>query len=274
MTKLLEGKRALITGAGRGIGAAVALAFAREGADVVLAARSREELEGIAAQAEARGVRAAIVPVDLGDAAQVGQLADDALAAFGGLDIFVNNAATETRLAPFLEISPADWERTQSINFGAAITLLRRIGREFVAQKSGNVIIMSSIRGTSGVPMGSGYATTKAALNSIAKTLACEWGPAGVRVNAILPGPVLTRAVRNALHDDPALLDYFGKIAPLKGWSVPDNIADPAVFLASDMARAITGHLLVIDAGLTAILQDAFVTGTPEAMSAASSSTG
>ncbi len=271
MTKLLEGKRALITGAGRGIGAAVALAFAREGADVVLSARSSDELHEVAAQATALGVRAKVLPADLGDARQVVGLGEDALAAFGGLDIFVNNAAMENVLEPFLKISPTEWERTQAINFGAAITLLRKIGERFVAQNSGNVIIMSSIRGTSGVPMGSGYATTKAALNSITRSLACEWGPANVRVNAILPGPVLTQAVRSALKDDPALLDYFGQIAPLKGWNMPANIADPAVFLASDMARSITGHLLVVDAGLTAILQDAFVVGSPTLMEDASS---
>jgi len=271
MAKLLEGKRALITGAGRGLGAAVAVAFAREGADVALAARSRNELEEVAAQVEAHGVRAAVLPVDLSDRAQVEKLAADALAVFGGLDIFMNNAAMESVLRPFLEIPEDEWDRTQEINFGAAIMLLRRIGARFVEQKSGNVIIMSSIRGTTGVPMGSGYATTKAALNSITRTLAVEWGPAGVRVNGILPGPVLTPGVRFALNDNKSLLDYFGNIAPLKGWNMPEKVADPAVFLASDMSRAITGHLLVVDQGLTAILQDAFATATPEATRAMSS---
>ncbi|MFA5632036.1 MAG: SDR family oxidoreductase [Porticoccaceae bacterium] len=269
MAKLLEGKKALITGAGRGLGAAIAVAFAREGADVALAARSRNELEEVAAQVEKHGVRAAVLPVDLRDRQQVEKLADDALSVFGGLDIFMNNAAMESTLRPFLDIPEDEWDSTQEINFGAAIILLRRIGARFVEQKSGNVIIMSSIRGTSGVPMGSGYATTKAALNSITKSLAVEWGPAGVRVNGILPGPVLTPGVRAALEDNPALLEYFGNIAPLKGWNMPDKVADTAVFLASDMSRAITGHLLVTDQGLTAILQDAFTMVSTEAMQAA-----
>lgn len=272
MARLLEGKRALITGAGRGLGAAVAIAFAREGADVALAARSRNELEEVAAQVEAHGVRAAVLPVDLSDRKQVEKLAADALSVFGGLDIFMNNAAMESVLRPFLEIPEEEWDKTQEINFGAAIMLLRKIGARFVEQKSGNVIIMSSIRGTSGVPMGSGYATTKAALNSITQTLAVEWGPSGVRVNAILPGPVLTPGVQFALNGNQALLDYFGNIAPLKGWNMPDKVADPAVFLASDMSRAITGHLLVIDQGLTAILQDALAMSSPDAMRAMSSS--
>jgi NAD(P)-dependent dehydrogenase (short-subunit alcohol dehydrogenase family) len=266
VTKVLQGKRALITGAGRGIGAAVALAFAREGADLVLSARSRNELDAMADQVRALGVRATVLTCDVGVTKEVDKLGEDALAAFGGLDILISNAAFSGALAPFLDISAEDWNRTQATNLGATVSLLRKVGGQFVKQKSGNVIIMSSIRGTSGVPMGSAYATTKAALNSITKTLAVEWGPARVRVNAILPGPVLTQSVRDALLNNKGLIDYYGDIAPIKGWNMPEAIAEPAVFLASDAARGITGHLLVIDQGLTSILQDAFGTASPEVM--------
>jgi NAD(P)-dependent dehydrogenase (short-subunit alcohol dehydrogenase family) len=259
MSQLLKNKRALITGASKGIGAAVVLAFAREGADLILCSRSLPDLEEIASQARAFGVRVITLPADLSDAAQTDKLGDDALAAFGGLDIFVSNAFyAEAGLATFLEIDGATWDKTQSTNLGASVRLLRKFGPHFLTQKSGNVIIMSSIRGLNGVPMGAAYATTKAALNSLTRTLACEWGAAGVRVNAILPGPVLTEAVRNALNNDAASIEYFGNIKPLKGWIMPEHIAEPAVFLASDAARYVSGHLLVVDGALTALSQDAF----------------
>lgn len=259
MSKLLQGKRALITGASKGIGAAIARAFAREGADVVLASRTRADLEDIATQARGFGVRAAVLPTDLGSKDQVKRLGDDALAAFGGLDILVNNGYLPTALMPFLDFDDDLWDRVQATNFRSAIYLLQRIGRVFVEQRSGNIINMSSIRGTNGVPMGSAYATTKAALISITRTLAVEWGPSNVRVNAILPGPTLTPSVREALNNDPKLIAHFGDIKPLKGWIQAEDIAEPAVFLASEASRMISGHTLVVDGALTARLQDTFV---------------
>jgi NAD(P)-dependent dehydrogenase (short-subunit alcohol dehydrogenase family) len=258
MVGRLQGKRALITGASKGIGAAVALAFAREGAHLVLASRTRADLDAVAAEARAYGVDATVCPTDVGDKDEVKRLAQEALSAFGGLDILVNNAFLPTALKPFLDMEEDLWDRIQATNFRSAIYLLQTVGRSFVEQRSGNVINMSSIRGLNGVPMGSGYATTKAALNSITKTLACEWGPANVRVNAILPGPTLTDSVQQALNHDPALIRYFADIKPLKGWIEAADVAEPAVFLASEAARMISGHLLVVDGGLTAILQDTF----------------
>jgi NAD(P)-dependent dehydrogenase (short-subunit alcohol dehydrogenase family) len=258
MAGLLQGRRALVTGASRGIGAAVALAFAREGANLVLAARTLADLETVAGRAREQGAKVEVIPTDVGVKTDVERLGDRALSAFGGLDILVNNAYLPTPLMPFLDFDADLWDRVQATNFASAILLLRKIGRTFVQRGSGNVINMSSIRGTNGVPMGSAYATTKAALNSITQTLACEWGPVGVRVNAILPGPTLTASVRAALNDDPKLIAHYADIKPTKGWIHSEDIADAALFLASDKARMINGHLLVVDGGLTAVLQDTF----------------
>jgi NAD(P)-dependent dehydrogenase (short-subunit alcohol dehydrogenase family) len=258
MGESLKGKCAIVTGAGRGIGAAIALAFAREGANVALAARTIEQLHAVRDQIVALGRRALVIPTDMGVPAQVEALVQQSIAGLGAVDIVVSNAASPGPMAPLTAVSADTWREIQSVNLDGPLTLLRAIAPHMLQRGSGSVIVISSIRGTNGVPYGGAYAASKAALNSITRTLACEWGPHGVRVNAICPGPVETYMVTSVLGDNKALHDYYGQLAPLKGWTQPEDCAGPAVFLASDAARAITGHLLVVDGGLSATLQDAF----------------
>jgi len=258
MSGALAGKKAIVTGAGRGIGAAIARAFAREGADVALAARSRAELQAMSDKLAALGRKGLVVPTDMADAAQVKRLVQTSIAELGAVDIAVSNAALPGGFAPLHEVSFAAWREVQSVNLEGPLTLLQAVAPHLLARRTGSVIIVSSIRGTNGVPLGGVYAASKAALNSIARTLACEWGPYGVRVNAICPGPVDTPMTRTALGDNKPLWDYYGQIAPIKRWTSAEDCAAPAVFLASEAARAITGHLLVVDGGLSATLQDAF----------------
>jgi NAD(P)-dependent dehydrogenase (short-subunit alcohol dehydrogenase family) len=258
MSGALAGKKAIVTGAGRGIGAAIALAFAREGADVAVAARSADELESVAAKIRALGRKGLVVPTDMADSAQVKRLVERSIAELGAVDIVVSNAAFPGPFAPLADVSPATWREIQAVNLEGPLTLLQTIAPHLLARRTGSAIIVSSIRGTNGVPLGGVYAASKAALNSIARTLACEWGPYGVRVNAICPGPVDTAMTRAALSGNQPLWDYYGQVAPIKRWTSAEDCAEPAVFLASEAARAITGHLLVVDGGLSAVLQDAF----------------
>lgn len=251
MSKSLEGKKAVVTGAGRGIGAAIALAFAREGADVVLAARSKAQLDDVAAQIQALGRKALVVPTDLGNRDQVKALADATLK-FGGADIVVSNAAISGPYAPMRETPWDDWRAVQSTNLDGPLTLLLALAPHMIEKKSGSVIIVASIRGLNGVPLGGAYAASKAALISLTKSLACEWGPFGVRVNAICPGPVDTQLVRDAIGENKEVWDKFANLAPLKGWAQAEDCAGPAVFLAGPAARMVTGHALVVDGGLTA----------------------
>jgi len=258
MSGVLAGRKALVTGAGRGIGEAIALAFAREGADVVLVSRTIGQLNEVKEKIEALGRRAVAIPTDMGDHVGVLDLADKALDALGGMDIVVSNAAFGGGLVHMLDISPEQWRHTQAANVEGPLLLLKELAPHFFEKGSGNIIFVSSIRGTNGAPGTGAYGASKAALNSVTKTLACEWGPMGVRVNAICPGPVDTQMIAEAFTGNRKLYDYFGKLAPLKRWTQAEDCAGPAVFLASDAARAITGHLLIVDGGLTAILQDAF----------------
>jgi NAD(P)-dependent dehydrogenase (short-subunit alcohol dehydrogenase family) len=258
MGDALKGKRAIITGAGRGIGAAIARAFAREGADVALAARTVQQLNEVRDQVVALGRRALVLPTDMGNAGQVQALVARSIAELGGLDIVVSNAAASGPFAPLAEVSAQVWREVHAVNLEGPLTLLQAAAPHLLAQRSGCAIVVSSIRGTNGVPMGGVYGASKAALNSIVRTLACEWGPQGVRINAICPGPVDTFMTEGYFHGNQPLKDHYGQIAPLKGWTQAEDCADPAVFLASHAARKITGQLLMVDGGLTAILQDAF----------------
>jgi 7-alpha-hydroxysteroid dehydrogenase len=259
MGRSLEGKTAVVTGSGRGIGAAIALAFAREGADVVLSSRSQNELDAVKAQIVEIGRKAVTVVADMADAEQVRQLGRGSLEAFGGLDILVNNAGFSEPLGAFLDVSTEMWTRAWAVNLDAAMTLIRIIAPHFVEKKSGNIINVSTIRGTMGSPTVGAYGAAKSALNSITKTFACELGPTGVRVNAIVPGMVRTSMIENALHGDIKLMDRFAKLAPLKRWVEPEDCAGAAVFLASDAARGITGHLLAVDAGLSSLVHGTFL---------------
>ncbi|WP_198351108.1 SDR family NAD(P)-dependent oxidoreductase [Flavisphingomonas formosensis] len=252
-----SGKRILVTGAGRGIGRAIALAFATEGADLILAARSTGELDEVAGEARALGRKADVVPTDLADRSAVEALAAHALET-GGVDVMVSNAAFSPTPSPLLDLPMETWLKTFQVNVGAALILVKALAADMTARPGANIIIVSSIRGLGGTPFGGAYGSSKAALNQMVKTLACELGPQGVRVNAILPGPVLTQMTTDYLPDDKALFDYYGDIAPIKGWTKAEDMVAPALFLAGSGARKVTGHLLIVDGGLSATNQDAF----------------
>lgn len=256
MSGRFSGKRVLVTGAGRGIGRAIALAFAQEGADLVLAARSRSELDDVAQEAGRLGVHAEAVPTDLGDIAAVDSLAERGLA-LGGVDILVSNAAFSPAPQSLLDASIDDWQKTMTVNVAATLRLVQKLAPVMMQRPGANVVVVSSIRGLGGTPFGGLYGSSKAALNQMIKTLACELGPQGIRINGILPGPVLTRMTTDFLPDNEALFQFYGDVAPIKGWTMAEDMVAPALFLAEPGARKVSGHLLVVDGGLSAINSDA-----------------
>ena len=254
----LAGRKAVIAGAGKGIGAAIARFFAEGGAEVVIAARTESDLDAVAGEIRAKGGVAHVVLADMGDTAQVKALAARAIDLMGGVDIAVANAAHTGSKLSLLEMEPEFWNETQNVNVVGTLTLFRALAPQMMGRPGANLIIVSSIRGLGGVANAAAYGASKAALNHLAKTLACEWGPHGIRVNGLLPGPVETDRVRAHFGGNQALYDYYTDLAPTPGWTQADDCAGPAVFLASDFAARVNGHLLVVDGGLSARNQDAF----------------
>jgi len=247
-TARLVGKRALVTGAGTGIGREVALEMGRQGADVVLHyAHSDRGAASAASELEGDGVRARAVQADLASVEEVRRLAAGALEFLGGLDILVNNAGI-TMNRPFAEITPEQFDQLYQVNVRAGF-FLAQAALPALEASGGAVINLSSVHAYEGTPEFSVYAGTKGAIVAQTRQLAIELAVKGVRVNAIAPGDVV---VENHYRADPELdLDAVGRTIPCGFVGQPLDIARVAAFLASDEARYIVGQTLVVDGGTT-----------------------
>lgn len=244
----LEGKVAIVTGASRGIGEAIARCFVANGAQVVLAAR---KIEGLSAVAASIGDRAHAVAAHTGKEADCAALVDAAVQKFGKVDILVNNAATNPHFGPFLEADEGAWDKTFEVNLKGYFWMTREVVKHLRARDAaGSIIHMASVAGLVASPLQGVYAMTKAAVISMTKTLAYELAGSKIRVNAIAPGFVDTRFAAAVLKND-TLLEEVMKITPMKRFAQPDEIVGGALYLASDSASYLTGHALVIDGGMT-----------------------
>jgi NAD(P)-dependent dehydrogenase (short-subunit alcohol dehydrogenase family) len=247
----LEGKVAIITGASRGIGEAIALAYAQSGAKVVLASRKIEGVEAVAAAVRAAGGEALAVACHTGKTEQIRALLDAAIGAFGKVDILVNNAATNPHFGPMLTADDGAFAKTFEVNLKGYFDAARLVAEHLMSRKApGSIVSVSSVAALGGAPLQGVYGMTKAAVISMTRTLAYELGSHNIRVNAIAPGLVRTRFA-SALIDNPDIASRVISRTPLGRVASPDEIAGGAVFLASDAASFVTGHTLVIDGGLT-----------------------
>ena len=244
----LDGRTALVTGASKGIGAAVARALDRAGARVALAARHRPALE-----AEAGGLTTdpVVLEVDLASAAAPADLAARAVGALGHVDILVNNAAFAARL-PTIDVDAELIDRLYAVNVRAPLLLTAAL-IPTLAQRRGSIVNLSSISGVVGTPNRAAYAATKGAVDAMTRSLAMELGPLGIRVNSVAPGVVDTDlwAKNKAL---PGVVERVEAQTPLGRWAQPDDIADVIAFLASDAARFVTGETVSADGGMARTL--------------------
>ena len=253
----LQDKIAVITGAGRGIGRTIAVAYAKEGANLVLASRSKEALEETQAMVEDLGGKALVVPTDIRNEDSVYNLAKQALGFFGRVDILVNNSGITGPTTPLWNISLADWEETFAVNVTGAYLCCRAFLPAMIEKRSGSIIMISSMTGKRPLFGRTPYAGSKLALVGIARTLAWEVGLYGIRVNVISPGAVggerIKRVVREiaasqGISEDEALRQFTSN-SPL-GRIVPsEDIAAAAIFLASEKAASITGEDLNVSSG-------------------------
>lgn len=242
-TGRLAERRVIITGAARGIGAAIAATFAAEGARLVLLDR-----EGEQCQATAAALGATAMEVDLADAADAQRATGEAIAALGGVDVLVNNAGI-LHMAPLLEIDVADWDRTFAINTRAMLLTTQVAAKAMIAAGTpGSIVNMASMGGKVGSPNQAHYAASKAAVISLTRVAAMELGEHGIRVNCICPGYVLTEM--GASTRTPEMVAKWSSMSPLGRCAEPSEVADMALFLASDQAKYCTGQAMNVSGGM------------------------
>jgi len=246
----LEGKVAVVTGAGRGIGRAIAVAMASAGADVAVASRTEPELEAVAEEIRGLGRRPLVVRTDASVEAEMAALVERTVAELGGLDIMVNNAGVAPFLATFLDTRPDGFEKHFGINFWSAVYGTRAAGRIMVEQGSGCVLNLASIDAFMIDPELSYYGAAKAAIVNLTRSTALEWAASRVRVNALAPGWIDT-PMNEAERNDPEAEAKILSAIPMGRWGRPEEIAAAAVFLCSPAASFITGETLIIDGGQT-----------------------
>lgn len=246
----LTGKTALISGATRGIGLAIARAYGQAGARVAISSESLEDCRRVAATLQDEGLDAWPIKADLGQQTEVEALAAAVLEHFGGLDALVCNAGVAPHMGPLATVGELDWQTTMDVNLRSALWLTRALVPSMAARGGGSVVLMASIAGVRGNKALGLYGLSKAALAQLARNLAVEWGPANVRVNAISPGVIHTEFAR-PLTDSPALMEKRLALTPLRRVGTPAEIAGLALLLAAPAGGFITGQNLVVDGGTT-----------------------
>jgi NAD(P)-dependent dehydrogenase (short-subunit alcohol dehydrogenase family) len=244
----LDDRVAVVTGASRGIGRAIALGLARAGAHVVLAARHAPDLEAVAHEVVSLGRRALPVAAHLGRATEVARIFDAAQREFARLDILVNNAATNPVFGSLVDLAEDAWDRIMALNVKGYLLAAQHAARLMRAGGRGamvNVASTGGLRASRGI---GAYSVSKAAVLMLTRVLARELGPHGIRVNAIAPALVETR-FSEALWRNPEILDAYLRQTPLGRTAQPDEMAGAVVYLCSDAASYVTGHTLVLDGG-------------------------
>ena len=244
--KQLENQIAVVTGAGRGIGRAIALKFAAEGADVVCVSRTQENSEKVAAEIRALGRKAWAHAVDVADATAVNATAEKILVECGRVDILVNNAGV-TRDNLLMRMSDAEWDTVLDTNLKGAFLVTKAFSRALIKQRSGRIINVASVIGLIGNAGQCNYAASKAGLIGFNKSVARELASRGITANVLAPGFIETDMTAGLKEE---LRAGVLKQIPLGSFGQPDDIANAAVFLASPAARYITGQVLAVDGGM------------------------
>jgi len=247
----LEGRVAIITGSSRGIGLAIAKGYAREGARVVLTSRNAASLAGPSAELKAVGAQVLALQSDVSNPQDVEAMVRETLAAFGRIDVLVNNAGIQLRMAAE-DLDLPSWQRVIDTNLTGVFLCSQAVGKVMLAQRSGSIITIASMSSYLGMPARVPYSTAKTAVVGLTRTLAAEWGPRGVRVNAIAPGYIWTDMTEKAVQGGWLEKEVIVGRTPLRRFGQVEDMVGPAIFLASDEAAFLTGQVIPVDGGFLA----------------------
>jgi NAD(P)-dependent dehydrogenase (short-subunit alcohol dehydrogenase family) len=245
----LKGRVALVTGASRGIGRAVAVALGAAGADVACCARSREQLEETAAEVRRAGRRAAGFPLDVTRTTDIDGVVREVEAALGPVDILVNNAGIVLEKRS-VEVTDDEWERVLTTNLTSMFRLARAVGPGMIARGAGKIINIGSMYGPLGVPRYAAYCASKAAVEALTRSLGAEWARHGIQVNCLAPGYMNTDIPRAALEDEKRRALFLSKV-PARRIGEPEEVGPLAVYLASAASNFMTGQTIYLDGGQT-----------------------
>jgi NAD(P)-dependent dehydrogenase (short-subunit alcohol dehydrogenase family) len=253
----LKDRVCIITGGGRGLGRDLALAFSREGAQMVVSGTSESALNSTAAEIKTLGTRAFAVVCDVSDENAIGKLVAATLGEFGRIDVLVNNAGIIGPTAPVTEVKREDWDETIAVNLTGAFLCAKAVLPHMAERRSGKIINISSMAGHKGYPLRGPYAVSKWGMIGLSQTLAAEWGSYNIQVNTISPGPVrgerMDQVIRRRAEQSNRSIEevtrgYLDKLS-LNRFAEPDHIAATAVFLASSESDSITGEVIQVSSG-------------------------
>jgi 2-deoxy-D-gluconate 3-dehydrogenase len=247
----LAGKVALVTGASRGIGRAIALGFAEAGADVGLAARSEGDLETLAKEIDALGRKALVIPTDVRERSAIQTMIDRTVAELGHLDILVNNAGGSNFMSPIVGLRPEGWDKIRTLNLDSVFHATQIAAQAMVADRGGSIIQIASVAGIQGAQGLSPYSAAKGAVRLMSQAVAKELAGSNIRVNSIAPGWIDT-PLNEWMTSDEASLKTAEAMVPMGRIGTPEEIVGAAIYLASDASSFVTGTTLVVDGGQTA----------------------
>jgi NAD(P)-dependent dehydrogenase (short-subunit alcohol dehydrogenase family) len=245
----LEGKVAIVTGAGDGIGRAIALTLAKEGANIVIADINAEKADTVSNEIKSLGRQSLSIKCDVSDSAGVNQMVNKTVDIFNKIDILVNNAGISHKMTPSENLAETDWDAVMNVNLKGQFICSQAVGKQMIKQKMGKIVNIASIAGHKGVHGMLAYGVSKCGVLQLTRTLAVEWAKYNINVNAVSPGTVITPMHRKLEQENPELVRLRLKVIPLRRFNEPEDIANVVLFLSCPESDNITGQTITIDGG-------------------------